>query len=144
MKRVVLVLILFASTISVTASQSYSERFISSFSACEPFTETTTITTPDGSKASLTKIVQGVMDHKCIYKQVIIRPTVRDITTCSLTKPMSQEIVEAMKSETGEKFNVNLDINGQTYPLMGITKSQIIWTQYLNADTVCKREIVER
>ena len=49
-----------------------------------------------------------------------------------------------MKDENGEKFNVNLDIKGEIFPLVGVTKSQIIWTQYLNAENVCKREILER
>lgn len=129
---------------SVSAATDYSSRFVSSFSACEPYMETSTISDGSGGKVQITKMVQGVMNHNCIYKQVVLRPKVKDITTCAFTKPMAQEIADAMKDENGEKFNVNLDIKGEIFPLVGVTKSQIIWTQYLNAENVCKREILER
>ena len=144
MKKLLLILGLFFTVLSVYAANDYSSRFISSFSACEPFMETSTILDASGAKVQITKIVQGVKNHDCIYKQIILRPTVKDVTVCAFTKPMAMEIADAMKAENGEKFNVNIDIKGEIIPLIGVTKSQIVWTQYLNADTVCKREILER
>jgi hypothetical protein len=55
-----------------------------------------------------------------------------------------EEISTAMKEENGEKFNVELTINGENVMLQGLTKSQIIWTQALNSEQVCKREIIPR
>ena len=144
MKRFFLILGLLFSILTVYAANDYSARFVSSFSACEPFMETSTITDSSGNKVQITKVVQGVMNHNCVYKQIVLRPTVKDVTTCAFTKPMALEIADAMKSENGERFNVNLDINGEVIPLIGVTKSQIIWTQYLNSDTICQREIIER
>ncbi len=143
MKKVLIFLTVLFVSISAIASEIYSERFISSFSACEPYTERSNIKSGQDT-VSLTKLVQGVMDHKCIYKQVIIRPTVRDITTCAFTKPMLEEIAEAMKNETGETYNVDFDTGKGVVKLNGITKSQLIWTQYLNSELVCKREIIPR
>ncbi len=143
MKKFLVFLSFLLLSLSVIAAENYSERFISSFSACEPYTERSRIQS-GGEQVALTKLVQGVMDHKCIYKQVIMRPTVRDITTCAFTKPMLEEISDAMKNETGETFNVDFDTGKGVVRLNGVTKSQIIWTQYLNAEAVCKREIIPR
>lgn len=144
MKKVLLLLCIIIPTLAVIAAEDYSARFIKSFSACEPVTETTRIIDAKGSSIPITKIVQGVREHKCVYKQVIIRPTVRDITTCEFPKPVLEEISTAMKEENGEKFNVELTINGENVMLQGLTKSQIIWTQALNSEQVCKREIIPR
>lgn len=144
MKKFCLLVGLLLTSLVVYSANAYSERFVSSFSACEPFVENSMISDVSGEKVQITKMVQGVMNHNCVYKQIILRPKVKDITTCAFTKPMAQEIAESMKSETGEKYNVQIDIKGEIIPLIGVTKSQIIWTQYLNIDTVCKREIVER
>ena len=144
MKRILLVCCLLFFISACNAANDYSQRFISSFSACEPLMETSTIIDGAGNKVQITKIIQGVMNHSCVYKQVVMRPTVKDVTTCAFTKPMVLEIADAMKSETGEKFNINLDIKGEVIPLYGVTKSHIIWTQYLNSDTICLRNITER
>lgn len=144
MKKVFIFLFLFVLPVVVIASESYSQRFIKSFSACEPVTETTNIRDGSGNLIPITKMVQGVVNHKCMYKQVIIRPSVRDITTCEFTKPMLEEIAKSMKDDNGELYNVNLTIKGENIPMRGLTKSQVIWIQYLNEDRVCKREIIPR
>ena len=143
MKKILLVCGLL-STLTAIAAGSYSERFIKSFSACEPVTETTMLKDANGTQIPLTKSVQGVMNHQCIYKQVAIRPAVRDITTCSLSKPMVEEISAAMKNEDGQLYNVELTIKGENIRLNGLTKSEIIWTQYLNEESICKRELITR
>ena len=144
MKKVLCFLTVFLISVAVIASEAYSERFVSSFSACEPYTERSSIDSGNGQQVPLTKLVQGVVDHKCVYKQVIIRPTVKDITVCQFTKPMLEEISNAMKEETGQTYNIDFDTGKEVVKLYGLTKSQIIWTQYLNAPEVCKREIIER
>ncbi len=143
MKKTLIFVTVFLLSCKVIASEVYSPRFIASFGACEPYTERTTINSSDGS-IPLTKLVQGVVDHRCIYKQIILRPSVRDVTTCSFTKPMLEELTETMNAETGEKYNVNFDTGNQVVRLKGLTKSQILWTQYLNTEEVCKREIIPR
>ncbi len=144
MKKLLIFLLFLLISLSVFAAETYSERFISSFGACEPYTERTTIRAGNGEVVPITKLVQGVVDHKCIYKQVIMRPSVKDITTCAFTKPMLEEITDAMKNETGETYNVDFDTGNGVVKLFGLTKSQIIWTQYLNTEIICKREIIQR
>ena len=143
MKKFLIFVSVLLISLSAIAAENYSERFISSFSACEPYTERSTIKSGN-EQVALTKLVQGVMDHKCIYKQVIMRPSVKDVTTCAFTKPMLEEIADAMKNETGEKFNVDFDTGKEVVKLYGLTKSQPIWSEYLNAEQVCKREIIPR
>ncbi len=144
MKKILCFLTIFFISVAVIASEAYSERFVASFSACEPYTERTSIDSGNGEQVPLTKLVQGVVDHKCVYKQVILRPTVKDITVCQFTKPMLEEISNAMKEENGQTYNIDFDTGKEIVKLYGLTKSQIIWTQYLNAPAVCKREIIER
>lgn len=139
-----IILCCFSISITAIAAESYSERFIKSFSACEPVVETSSIKAPDGQQLPLSKTVRGVVDHKCIYKQVITRPNVKDITTCAFSKPMVEEIANAMKNEDNQRYNITLTIKGENISLPGLTKSEIIWTQYLNEDSICKRELIPR
>ena len=142
--RILLLICLLFTTNSAIGAQDYSDRFINSFSACIPHMETSNIKDAQGNNISITKIIQGVVQHNCVYKQVVIRPTVRDITVCSFPKQTAQEIVKTMKEDNGEKFDVDFNLNGQTIPLKNLTKSQIIWTQMLNSEDICKRQIIER
>ena len=52
--------------------------------------------------------------------------------------------ITLINNETGEKFNVDFDTGKEIVKLYGLTKSQLIWTQYLNAEPVCHREIIPR
>lgn len=144
MKKLLLTFSLFTLAITAFAAGGYSERFTKSFSACEPVTETSMIKDISGREIPLTKIVQGVREHKCIYKQTIIRPNIKDVTTCEFSKPMVEEIATAMKNENGTRYNVTLTIKGENIPLNGLTKSEIIWTQYLNEESICKRELLQK
>ncbi len=144
MKKFLSISLLFFTTTSCLAAQDYSERFIKSFAACTPHSETSKIEDSNGNVLRITKIIQGVVEHNCVYKQVIVRPTARDITVCTFPKQTSQEMVKIMQEDDGHKYNVNFEKNGQTIPLIGLTKSQIIWTQVLNSDSICKRQILSR